>query len=376
MKKLGIRLLGTLVAIGLFLLIQRVFAAEPLAPRIIPVGPSAPRIKEISSPNIEFFAAVSPDRKITTVYKVYRHGNIGRFKEFWSMDGCFQVSWLSNDGKYLVGGYEGLNFLPLDYTKDQVMLSFFECGELISEVRLNQLITDFSRLQKTESGYHWGKYLGLNAAGYLVVETVEGKKVLFDVSIGKNVEFKSGKTIKLPNWKIYRDIMRCYEFQYPSNYLLNEVPSSIVLLKREDSGWLIETYFADMANYPRQEFSRAKMSFEEFAFHIAKLACCTDGPSGIWHYATDVVRKELFTNSNKLDGIEFYLTEVSETYFEGSEEPKIIEKTTKGPIYAFSISQPDEPYRVLFLELTDKGEKLLQEKEILKKIVDTVRILK
>jgi len=374
MKKLGIRLLRTLVAIGLFFLIQRVFAAEPLTPRIAPVGPSAPKIKEISSPNNEFFAAVSPDRKITTVYKIYRQGNIGRWEKFWSMNGCFQVAWLSNDGKYLVAGYEGLNFLPLDYAKDQVMLSFFECGELKSEVRLNQLITDFSRLQKTESGYHWGKYLGLNAAGYLVVETVEGKNVLFDVSTGKNVEFESEKAGKLPNWKIYSDIMRCYEFQYPANYLLNEVSSSIVLLKREDSGWLIETYFEDMADYPRQEFSPAKMTFEEFAFHVAKLACCTDGPSHRG-YATDVVRMEPFTNSNKLDGIEFYLTEVSETYLEGSEEPEI-EKTTKGPIYAFSISQPDELYRVLFLELRDEGEKLLQEKEILKKIVDTVRILK
>ncbi|MCG2715117.1 MAG: hypothetical protein L6422_02315 [Candidatus Marinimicrobia bacterium] len=370
MRKKGIQLLGTLIVISLFLLIEQGFAVES----------AAQKIEGIWSPNKEFFATVTPDRKITTVYKVDWHGNIGRNKKFWSMGGYFQVAWLSNDGKYLVGGYEGLNFLPVDYTKDQVMLSFFKCGELISEVRLNQLITNFSRLQKIESGYNWGKYLGLNAAGYFVVETVEGKKILFDMSTGKSVEFKSDKAGKLPNWKTYQDIMRCYEFQYPDNYFLKEDLAydgtliGSVLLKRENSVLLIIISCEEMADYPREEYNPAKMSFEEFAFNRARAMCSADGPDGS-RYATDVVRKEKFTNPNNLNGVEFYLTEVTETYFEDSEESKI-EKRTKGPIYVVPISQPDEPYRVLFFELTDECEEFLQGKEILKKIINTVKILK
>ncbi|MBU1299602.1 MAG: hypothetical protein KKG06_04820, partial [Bacteroidetes bacterium] len=111
-------------------------------------------------------------------------------------------------------------------------------------------------------------------------------------------------------------------------------------------------------------------------FDRAMTMYSADGPDGST-YATDVVRKELFTNPNNLNVIEFYLTVVDETYFE--DENSKIEKRTEGPIYAISISQLGEsyPYRVLFLKLLpQRGKEYLQEKEILKKIVNTVGILK
>jgi hypothetical protein len=383
MRKLKIQSLGNLMVIGLFLLIVPILTTELSAQYVTPLNPAASEIKQIWSRNKEFVANVFLDRKITRVGKVDWQGNIGRTRWLWSMDGAFQVGWLSNDGEYFVAGNEGLNFLPINYNKDQVMLSFFKQGRLINQIRLNQLITDFNRLRKTTSNYRWAKYFGLNICGYLAVETIEGRRILLDVTTGRPAEFKPEKTYRVSKWKTYQDMMRCYEFQYPDDYLIKEffvqggvhegTPLGQIFLEK-DKVWLIEGFVEDTAEYGTDY--AARQTFEEFVFDRAMAMHSADGPNGST-YATDVARKELFTNPNNLNVIEFYLTVVDETYFEDNKTK--IKKRTAGPIYAVSISQTDDsyPYQVLFLKLLPKkGKKYLQEKEILKKIVNTVGILK
>jgi len=145
-------------------------------------------------------------------------------------------------------------------------------------------------------------------------------------------------------------------------------------LERKNREWVVKTSIDEIAAYPREYYDSAKMSFEEFAINRAKAICSADGPDGS-RYATDVVRKEIFKNTYDLEGIEIYLLEVIETYLVGSKERKT-GKRVKGPIYAVAISQPNEPHRVLFFELNDEVEDSSQEKQILKKIVSTVRILR
>ncbi len=332
--------------------------------------------EEIYSPNKKFAAFADLERKIITIKKIDWQGNIGWSNKYWSMDGYFELLGLSNDGEHLVVGRREMNVLPSDYKKDQVLLSFFKSGQLINQARLNQLITDFSKLQRVDTGYRWGKYLGLNAAGYFVVENIEGSKILFDMSSGKPAQFKSEKSEKLANWKAYRDIMRCYEFQYPDNYFLREIlaydgmPTGDGFLESNKTGWVIDISTDDNSGY----HDTAKMSFEEFAIKRAKIMFSADGPNGS-RYAADITKKEVFTNSHNLKSVEIYLLEVVETYSE--DEEATIEKRTRGPVYAVSIAQPDEPYfRALFLKFNDEDENLLSEKKIRRKIVDTVRILR
>lgn len=80
-------------------------------------------------------------------------------------------------------------------------------------------------------------------------------------------------------------------------------------------------------------------------------------------------------NRNDLDALSFYITVVMETF---SEDPKesTTEKRTEGPIYAVSISLPNTSHRALILRLIDEGTKSKENQEILRKMVDTVRILK
>lgn len=371
------------MVIGLFLLIVPILTTELSAQYVTPLNPAASKIKQIWSRNKEFVADVSLDRKITRVGKVDWQGNIGRTRWLWSMDGAFQVGWLSNDGEYFIAGYEGLNLLPLNYNKDQVMISFFKRGRLINQIGLDQLITDFTKLQKTASGYRWAKYSGLNTCGDFAVETIEDRKMVFDVATGKPVEFKPEKAYRISKWKVYQDIMRCYEFQYNGEYLIKEhfiregphegTPLGQFFIEK-DEAWLVEGYVEDAAEHSRDY--AARQTLEEFIFDRAMAMYSADGPNGST-YASGVLRKELYTNPDNLSVIEFYLTIVDEAYID--DEKSKVEKRTEGPIYAISLSRPggSYPYRVLFLRLLSrKDREYSREKEILKKIVDTVRVLK
>ena len=61
------------------------------------------------------------------------------------MPGWNPVSFLADDGEYLVTGYEGNNLLKHKHTADEVMLAFYRRGTLIKSVRLGEVIRDQAR---------------------------------------------------------------------------------------------------------------------------------------------------------------------------------------------------------------------------------------
>ena len=336
--------------------------------------------EEIYSPNRRFYALADFNKKTTTIYETILVPNVqvvslkfGKVEKSWSMDGCEEMLGLSNDGEYLVVGSRGEGTFLYGYSEDHVMLSFFKRGKLLSQVKLNQLITDFSKLQKTEFGYTWGKYLGLNAAGYYVVETIEGKKVLFDIKTGTQAEFKSKRRESLSVWKNHQDIIRCYEFYYPENYLLTE--DMVLKCNNALASIYIDADTTDLAYHPPEERDPTKISLEEFSYNQIKLMFDADGPNGST-YASGVVKKRRFLNKNGLDTLELYVKEVSDHLLTVEGNQNVITKRVRGPFYAVLISQPNESYRVLFFKLCEEGERSRPNRDILKKIVNTVRILK
>lgn len=131
-----------------------------------------------------FCAASEREREVTTVYR----RRAGGVKEpLWSMKGYFPVAFVSNDGEYLIAGYFAGGVLPPDYKRSQVMISFYDRGRLIHEVRLDELVRDFSKMPKVDSQYRWGGYLGLNADDYLTVQLFDQSWVLFNARTGRAV---------------------------------------------------------------------------------------------------------------------------------------------------------------------------------------------
>jgi hypothetical protein len=337
-------------------------------------------VKEIWSSNKNFFASVDHDRKVTTVYKVEWRENIGRSEKSWSLDGTFETAWLSNDGRHLIAGNHANNLLPLNFDKEEVMLRFFRTGQRLNQIAIHELIEDFSKLRKTEAGYDWGRYLGLNSAEYFVVKSIEQKIFLFDIMTGQPTTFKPRAASALPGWDIFQDVMRCYEFQYPSDLLLDKalmpsgMPSDWTFLKRKDGGWIIGTSVEDADVFFPASHNPARRSFEVFVTDRAGAMFCADGPTGS-RFIKGVVSQRRFTNPNGLLGIELFLLEVEEENLEDEKETKAEERTI-GPVYALSISQPDESHRVLFLRLNHEQPEFSQARELLENMVNTVRVLR
>ncbi len=157
-----------------------------------------PTRQTIWSANRRFFAVMDPDTQITTVYRAREVQG----EKLWSMYGWFRVAALADDGDHLVAGYWGVNLIPLDYNKKEVMLYFFKRGELINHITLDLILRDFSKLTRGASHYHWGNYEGFDRAGLYVVTTVEGRRMRFDVTRGMLVaeaeaggKGRSGKSV-------------------------------------------------------------------------------------------------------------------------------------------------------------------------------------
>jgi len=336
-------------------------------------------LKTFDSKNRNFMAIVCPDDKNTFVYKVNWRGNIGMREKIpmWSIKACFEEVWVANDGQHIIGAAYAKGALPSNYTKDEIIFFFFKNGKSIGDIRLSEIISDFSKLEKTQSGLRWGNLKGFNEAGYLLAETIENQTLMLDPTTGKKVEFRQRQGGLPSDLKTYRDLMNCFEFAYPKDYEMNQ---GGFLLKRKGAGWLIEINFEDMSKYLSKEYNPQKMTFEDFAIQRSKIMFSADGADGS-RYATDVIKRNSFTTSNNLKALEIYLTVVRESwpvYEDGQEEKESdieIEKSQEGPIYAVSLSKPGDPYKVLLLNLTDEGKHFQKEKQILKHIIDTIKIL-
>ena len=125
-----------------------------------------------------------PPPTLKTVFRVSGEQR----QKLWAMPGRFRVAGLKNDGKHLVTGYDGVNLLSLRHAPDEVLLRFFRGGTLIKNVTLREIIRDRARLQRTASHYYWGNYLGFDLAGRYRVETVEGRRLIFDAATGRIVK--------------------------------------------------------------------------------------------------------------------------------------------------------------------------------------------
>jgi len=338
------------------------------------------RAVSVSSRNKNYSAVVYPPRKLTVVYEVKWQGNIGRRRSLWTAENASSAVWLSDDGKHLIAGDEGRGVLLSEVRGDRVMIVFVEQGKRIRQVELDELVADLSQIQQNGTSFLWGSYLGLNAAGYFVIETVEGRKIMYSVRTGTPVEWKVKRIDHRPRWKPYQEIMRCYEFLYPEDFRLHEAldksgrPTGLLHLEKEETGRLIEIEEENMSVLPGRIFSPDEMSFQMFSVERAKLRFSADGPEGC-QWAEGVERIELFTNRNGLAAAEFFLRIIDERYMGDEREPERT-RWIEGPLYAVLISQPGEPYRVLLFSLIGEGKEMTQAKEAIRDIVDSVIILK
>ncbi len=158
------------------------FADTPLPP---------PQKREIWSQDRQFCAEMDPRTRLTTVFAV-KHGVR---EKMWAMPGWFRVAYLADDGEHLVIGHEGINLLPLNVDKDDILIYFVKRGEVVNTVTVSEVVTNRSHLKRTASHLLWGSYLGFDEDGHFGVETVEDRSVYYDVTTGKVAKMASSTSV-------------------------------------------------------------------------------------------------------------------------------------------------------------------------------------
>jgi hypothetical protein len=174
--------LATVLVVGVLLPCQ-VSADSPLV-----AGDEPERIE---SKNKQFFAEPSANRKATIVYRRSKPKNV----EIWRMARWPYHAYLSDDGEYLTIGYPGNNLLDLDCTPALPMLQFYRRGALFRSVTLGEVIVDMKSLQRTVSHYSWGYYRGHLGPNTVALDTIEGRRLIYDVTTGALVKTEAVKWI-------------------------------------------------------------------------------------------------------------------------------------------------------------------------------------
>ena len=87
---------------------------------------------------------------------VYAISGKFRSREIYRVPGWHRDAHLSTDGRYFVSGFDGLNLVPLNVSRDQVMISIYRNGKLIHDIRLKQLYNSLGSMPRTSSHFQWG----------------------------------------------------------------------------------------------------------------------------------------------------------------------------------------------------------------------------
>lgn len=147
--------------------LTHVFADAPLLP---------PKSYVYYSPNKTYSA--------TVYYKnndiVFYQGNTKK----WNFSGHSPFLYLTDLDEYIVIPYQGSNLVDKNYQKEQIMLSIIYKGKLKFVVRLNDIISDYNKIQKTTSHYHWGYFVGFIDERNFSIVTVENNQIIIDVVDG------------------------------------------------------------------------------------------------------------------------------------------------------------------------------------------------
>ena len=144
-----------------------------------PVPP--PKKKVTLSPSGRIRAVSDPLAKITRVEDAKSH------EVLWSLPDYHRIFFVTDDGRHLITEYYGGNLIPTGIIGHLVLLTFWENGKKIREVRVRDLFPKRSILQHTASHYLWCQSVGLDEHGRLKVERVDHQIFLFDVATGKQV---------------------------------------------------------------------------------------------------------------------------------------------------------------------------------------------
>jgi hypothetical protein len=109
-------------------------------------------------------------------------------KVLWSLPDWHRSMFVADDGKHLVTEYDGFNLIPVNFTDDLALLTFWREGKKIREVTVRDLFPDHQGLVRTVSHYAWRLTIDFDARGGLRVSRMDGKTLVFDITTGSIIK--------------------------------------------------------------------------------------------------------------------------------------------------------------------------------------------
>lgn len=159
----------------------------PLFSRVVRADepPLAPANHQVLSRNKKFVAVFDWKAKKTTVYAIQKSK---RKTKLWQMSGWHRNAYLADNGRNLIVFYPGANLLNLGYKPNDVMITFYERGKLLRQVRLNEIVPNPTpdKFRRTVSHYSWLESYGLEGDKF-IINTLQKKRLVFAVKTGKSV---------------------------------------------------------------------------------------------------------------------------------------------------------------------------------------------
>ncbi len=162
-------------SLAMFLIVG--FHSSGLADEPLP----APEVRVVKSQDGLIEAKSDPKKNLTTIRRARTK------KKLWTIPGWYRDLTVSNDGRHVVTGYDGINLIPRGYDNDLVLFTFWSEGERVRGVTVKEFIPHPSILEETVSHYHWGSIQGIDQDNRLVVRRADGRKFRYALESGTRI---------------------------------------------------------------------------------------------------------------------------------------------------------------------------------------------
>jgi hypothetical protein len=131
-------------------------------------------IKEFS-PNHHFFLISKVKEKRTQVFGANQASTV-----LWEVPVYLQIADLSDDGRHIAASYAGGNILENNVRPSDPLITFFNASGSKRIVTVVEVAGDIGKLRRSDSGFPWGRVLGFQPTGRLLVILDSGKTLTLD----------------------------------------------------------------------------------------------------------------------------------------------------------------------------------------------------
>ena len=127
------------------------------------------------SPNHQYFLISKVKEKRTQVFRSDKPSTV-----LWQIQAYIQIADLSNDGRHVAASYEGGNILENDVRPSDPLITFYNATGSKRVVTVGEVVGDLGKLRRSTSGLPWGRVIGFQPTGRLMVVLDNGKSLTLD----------------------------------------------------------------------------------------------------------------------------------------------------------------------------------------------------